>query len=117
MTRTSASEHDAEPLLSTGRRLLAFGDWASARDAFSAALASEETGDAFAGLGDALCWLGETDEAVRCQQRAYTAFNRQPDPFRAALAAVALYFLYRVSLGNTAAARGWLHRLRAPGRS
>jgi DNA-binding NarL/FixJ family response regulator len=92
------------------RAALARGDWAAARAAFEAALAVEETPEALLGLSDALWWLGDTGGAVRCGERAYAAFRRRDDVPSAALAAVTLYFHYRVSLGNSAAARGWLGR-------
>jgi hypothetical protein len=63
-----------------------------------------------AGLGDTLWWLGRTDDAIRYQEQAYAAFRRCGDPAQSAVTAAGLYLLYRVSLGNTAAARGWLAR-------
>ena len=102
---------DAEGLLAEGREALEAGDWATARSSFEAALEHEEVPEALAGLGDALWWLGETDAAVHCEERAYAIFRRRPDPVQATFAAIALYFLHRVSLGNTAASRGWLGRV------
>src|SRR5262245_27313251 len=55
-------------------------------------------------------WLGETDAAVQAREQAYAAFSRRPDPVMAATIALALYFLFRSSLGNVAASRGWLAR-------
>ena len=72
--------------------------------------AREPAAEALAGLGDVLWWLGETDGAVRCQERAYAAFQHRGDPANSAMIAVGLYLTYRVSLGNAAAARGWLAR-------
>lgn len=86
------------------------GDWLGARRSFEAVLAREEVPEALLGLGDALWWLGETDLAVRLTERAYAAFRRRPDPATAAFAAIGLYFVYRISLGNVAASRGWLGR-------
>lgn len=63
------------------------------------------------GLGSALWWLGESRESVRFQEAAYAAFRSRPDPIQAALAAVGICLLYRASLGNPAASRGWLARL------
>ncbi len=97
------------PLLE-GRAALERGDWASARAAFEATLAEEESPDALFGLSDALWWLGETDGAVRCAGRAYAGFRRRGDLVQATAAAIALYFHCRVSLGNAPAARGWLGR-------
>ena len=93
--------------LAEGEAALATGDWAAARTAFEAA---EPTAEALAGLGTALMWLGETDGAVQAREQAYAAFCRRPDPAQAAITALSLYFLFRSSLGNVAASRGWLAR-------
>ena len=45
------------------------------------------------------------------QQRAYAGFCRRADPSSAALAAISLGMIYRASLGNYAASRGWVGRL------
>ncbi len=76
-----------------------------------AALEVRPVAEAHAGLADVLWWQGETAAAIEHGERAYAQFRRRPDPFQAARAAIGLYFLYRISLGNTAAARGWLGRL------
>jgi tetratricopeptide (TPR) repeat protein len=96
----------AAELLGIGRAALAAGAWADARQAFEALLEREPEPEALAGLGDALWWLGETESAIACQERAYAAYRRRPDPLQSGLAAISLFLLYRVSLGNTAAARG-----------
>ena len=59
------------------------------------------------GLGEALWWLGEIRESVRCWEQAYVAFRRPPDPVQAANVALQLSFLYQANLGNDAAAAGW----------
>ncbi len=100
----------AAELLGAGRAALAAGAWDDARQAFEALVEHGPDPEALAGLGDALWWLGETESAIGCQERAYVAYRRLPDPVQSTLAAISLYFLYRVSLGNTAAARGWLSR-------
>jgi DNA-binding NarL/FixJ family response regulator len=101
---------EVEALLDAGRSALHQGAWAEAEGTFRTVLALEELPEALAGLGEALWWLGETEEAVRCLERAYAAFRRRPDPVQAALAAIPLYLIYRVSLGNSTASRGWLGR-------
>ena len=50
--------------LRDGRAALVAGDWAGPRAAFEAALAVEEFPEALDGLGRALWWLRESDEAV-----------------------------------------------------
>ena len=93
--------------LAEGEAALAAGDWAAARTAFEAA---EPTAEALAGLGTALMWLGDIDAAVQAREQAYAAFCRRPEPMHAAITALSLYFLFRSSLGNVAASRGWLAR-------
>ncbi|HET6548331.1 MAG TPA: hypothetical protein VFG79_07745, partial [Solirubrobacter sp.] len=101
----------AETRLAAGRAALDAGRWSDARDTFVLVLEREERPEAYAGLGDALWWLGECEAAVRCQERAYALFRRHGDPLDAAIAAIGLYLVNRVSLGNTAVARGWLGRV------
>jgi DNA-binding CsgD family transcriptional regulator len=102
---------EADGLVAAGHAALGAGDWPAAKSSFEAALEREEAAETLAGLSDALWWLGDSKAAVRCAERAYAGFRRRPDPVRAAFAAISLYFLYRISLGNTAASRGWLGRL------
>ncbi len=97
-------------LLEEARAALESGDWETARASFQASLEQEETAEALFGLSDVLWWLGETRGAVRYGERAYAEFRRRDDAASATLAAITLYFHYRVSLGNAAAARGWLGR-------
>ena len=87
------------------------GDWQTARACFEAALRQQESPEGLFGLGTALWWLGETDAALRAQERAYAGFRKRPDPPSAALAAISLCLTYRASLGNYAASRGWVGRL------
>ena len=87
------------------------GDWQTARACFETALQQQESPEGLFGLGTALWWLGETEAALRAQERAYAGFRKRPDPPSAALAAISLCFTYRASLGNYAASRGWVGRL------
>lgn len=64
-------------------------------------------------MGIAQWWLGETEEALRHWEQAYTAFRRQADPAQAVSAAFYLCLGFRMSLGNDAAANGWLERASA----
>ena len=100
-----------EAALARGQAALEAGDWAAARAEFSAAVESDAAPAAMLGLAEALIWLGETEASVDLHRRAYAGFRRMPEPVPAAVAAMNLYFLYRVSLGNVAASRGWLGRL------
>ncbi len=100
----------SDQLVETAQAAVVAGDWATARGAFEVLAAREPAAEVLFGLGDVLWWLGETDEAVRYLARAYAAFQHDGDPASGAMVAVALYLTERVSLGNTAAARGWLAR-------
>jgi DNA-binding NarL/FixJ family response regulator len=101
---------DSDALLGAAEQALKAGDWATARSAFEAALEQKETPEGLLGLGNALWWLQETEASLRCRERAYAAFCRRPDPFQAAIVALQLSPHYGASLGNDAAARGWLGR-------
>ena len=101
---------NAEALLADAQSALEAGEWTTARASFEAALEREESAEALSGLGNALWWLGDTEASVRYQERAYAAFRRRPDPEQAALAAIYLCLIYRASLANFAASRGWLGR-------
>ena len=81
-----------------------------ARDTYRALLASEPSGEAFFGVGIALWWLGETEEALRSWEQAYSAFRRRLDHAQAVLASFYLCLGFRMSLGNDVAANGWLER-------
>ncbi len=101
---------EPEQFVEAAQVAVAAGDWAAARSAFEVLVAGDPTPESLAGLGDVLWWLGETDQSVRCQEQAYAGFQHRGDPAGGAMAAVGLYLVYRVSLGNTAVARGWLAR-------
>ncbi|HET8588833.1 MAG TPA: LuxR C-terminal-related transcriptional regulator [Nakamurella sp.] len=100
----------AGELAAAARSAMVTGEWQAAREYFAALVEQDPTPEALAGLGDTLWWLGEVDQAIAHLERAYTGFRRRNDPAQSALTAVGLYLNYRVSLGNIAAARGWLAR-------
>jgi DNA-binding CsgD family transcriptional regulator len=102
--------YDVEGALLAGQEALGAGDWSTARAAFEEVLEQGEVAEALIGLGDALWWLGDTEPSLRSTERAFAVFMRNEDPGSAAFAAIGLYFVYRVSLGNVAASRGWLAR-------
>ncbi|HEX5503329.1 MAG TPA: response regulator transcription factor [Thermomicrobiales bacterium] len=101
---------DAEALLAAAREALGTGEWSAAAASFEAVLQRAETAEALFGLGSALWWLGETEASVRYQARAFAAFRQSGDPAQAVLVAISLYFVHRISLGDSAVARGWLGR-------
>jgi hypothetical protein len=91
-----------------GHGALASGEWAAARAAFEAALAVEEVPEALDGLGRALWWLRESEQAVVYRERAYSGFRRDGQLARAARIALWLSREYSLVWGNEAAAGGWL---------
>ena len=101
---------EIDGLIEAGNDALKAADWSAAEGRFTAALALSETGEALFGLGVARWWVGDTRQALRSWERAYVAFSRLPDPGQAVLTSVYLCLAYRMSLGNDAAARGWLSR-------
>jgi DNA-binding CsgD family transcriptional regulator/predicted negative regulator of RcsB-dependent stress response len=89
---------------------LGAGEWDLARDAYGAMIEAAPGGEAFFGHGIALWWLGETEEALRSWEQAYAAFRRQANHAQAVVSAFYLCLGFRMSLGNDAAANGWLER-------
>jgi DNA-binding CsgD family transcriptional regulator len=99
-----------DALVRAGDAALRAGEWAAAEQCYRAVLESVEAGEALFGLGIARWWSGDTDEALRCWERAYAIFRRQSNPGQAVFSAVYLCLAFRMSLGNDAAARGWAAR-------
>jgi DNA-binding CsgD family transcriptional regulator/predicted negative regulator of RcsB-dependent stress response len=97
-------------LLQRGGAELAAGHWSEARTSFEAALQREQSADALFSLGVALWWLGETEPSLRRWAQSFVAFRRRHDQSAAVRSAVYLSLSYQMSLGNAAAARGWLGR-------
>ncbi|MGH9119467.1 MAG: tetratricopeptide repeat protein [Acidimicrobiales bacterium] len=97
-------------LLAKGQAALDHGDWSGARDAFRAVLDRADRADAQFGLAEAAWWLGDIDASIRSRERSFAAYRRQPEPKRAALAAILLCLDYRQQVGNPVAAAGWLAR-------
>ncbi len=102
---------EAAALLEIGQAALEAGRWEEARASFTGALAAGESPEALFGLGETLGWLGEIDETIRLEERAYAGFRRRPDPAMAATAAMSLFYYHRMCMGNVAVSRGWLGRM------
>jgi hypothetical protein len=100
----------AEAGIAEGHEALASGNWTAARSAFEAALDVEEFPEALDGLGRALWWLRESEQAVVSRERAYSGFRRDGQLARAARIALWLSREYALVWGNEAAANGWLAR-------
>lgn len=101
---------EPEAVLDRGRQAIEAGQWVAAKEAFEAVLRREESAEALFGRGVALWWLGETEAALHDWERAYAGFCRGRDPEQAVFTAFYLCLAYRMSLGNHAAAQGWLTR-------
>ena len=110
MLRAVPATGELSSALDAAQDALSAGQWERARALFEAFLETDQQPQAWAGLGAAAWWLGETENAVRCQRRAYAGFMRANDYPQAFLATTNLYFVYRISLGNSAVAGGWLSR-------
>ena len=100
---------DGGEQLIEGREALEAARWESAREAFEAALAAEDTPEAHDGLGQALWFLGEVEEGIAARERAFERYARAGNCDRAARAAVWVSHQYDLA-GRSSAARGWLAR-------
>jgi DNA-binding CsgD family transcriptional regulator len=97
-------------LLARGEEGLASGDFDAARLAFEAALAEADTPRAHDGLGRALWWQGNVDDALDQRERAYAGFRASGERERAVLVAVWIAREYLEAVGNQPAANGWMAR-------
>jgi ATP/maltotriose-dependent transcriptional regulator MalT len=104
------SDAEETELLTQGLEAIADGHWSMAAAAFRTLLERRKDADALFGLGIASFWLGETRSAMLHWEQAYVAYRRRRDPSQAVNAAVYLSLAARMSLGNLAAASGWLGR-------
>jgi tetratricopeptide (TPR) repeat protein len=96
--------------VTAGDRALEAGEWSAARDSFRTALDLGQTAEALNGLGQALWWLGKTQDSIDYRERAYAEFRRRQDPVQAATIALVLCVHYQANVGNPAASAGWLAR-------
>jgi ATP/maltotriose-dependent transcriptional regulator MalT len=99
----------AGDLLAEGWRALDDAQWDSARVAFVASLAEEETPDALEGLGLALWFLGAVKDGVAARERAFEGYARARRCDDAARIAVWVSHQH-LTAGRASAARGWLAR-------
>ena len=100
----------AERLLQDGRAALAAAEWERARECFGQALALDESPEALDGLGDAVHWLGEYDQAIELKERAFVAYRDAGRVLAASEQARVLAFLHGAVRGNDAVANGWFAR-------
>jgi DNA-binding NarL/FixJ family response regulator len=93
-----------------GGEALRSARWVEAREAFQTALSARVTPEALDGLGKALWWLGETDDALATRARAHAAYRRAGRVDEAARTALWLSLEHGAGSGRDALARGWLRR-------
>jgi ATP/maltotriose-dependent transcriptional regulator MalT len=100
-------------LVAAGNAALAVSGWDDARRFFEAALAREESVEAWEGLAWSASWLGDTEASLAARERAFRAYRAAGDVGGAVrmagwLANDALHFR-----GDDAVAAGWLERGRS----
>ncbi|HEX2125027.1 MAG TPA: hypothetical protein VHF45_00535 [Thermoleophilaceae bacterium] len=99
-----------EDALAAGSDALRRGEWKEAHDHFQSALAAEETGAAWEGLGWAGWWLHDPDLTMGARERAYRALRAAGDRAGAGRVAAWLASDYLEFRGEDAVARGGLER-------
>ncbi|MFI5313088.1 MAG: LuxR C-terminal-related transcriptional regulator [Candidatus Dormibacteria bacterium] len=98
--------------LADARAALDGGDWRTAVESAQAALAEDESGDAYLVLATAL-WCGyEIDRSIVEMKAAYRHYIRESRPERAGWLASWIAIEELTTRGNPAVARGWLQRAR-----
>jgi DNA-binding CsgD family transcriptional regulator len=88
------------------------GDWAAAKETYTAALGEAESPEAREGLARACWWLGEIRAAVAHAERAFGAYQKDKRYDAGAMLGLHLCLWYMTNLDNVAAAHGWLSRAR-----
>jgi LuxR family maltose regulon positive regulatory protein len=100
--------------LGEGKRALAAGEWAPAREALrkatGAAADAVDVGTAWDGIGLASYWLDDGDAAIEAHERAFAAYRDAGQPRAAARMAVWLVDDYLTFRGAPSIANGWLER-------
>ena len=98
--------------LAAGADALRRGAWSEARDQYEAALAAEESAEAWEGLGWAGYGLHDAALTIDARERAYRAFRAADEPAAAGRVAGWLASDFLEFRGEDAVARGWLERAR-----
>jgi DNA-binding CsgD family transcriptional regulator len=96
--------------VAAGRDALARGAWAEARGRFETALLSEDSGEAWEGLGWAGYWLHDAELTFRAREHAYQAYRVRGDARGAGRVAAWLAADCLEFRGDDAIASGWLER-------
>ncbi len=96
--------------LTAGQIALTRADWPSAQAAFVAALRAQESPEAHDGLGIALWWLNQIEQAHQQRTLAYQGYRQRGDLPQAALIATWLAREQVFLHGNASAMNGWFAR-------
>jgi LuxR family transcriptional regulator, maltose regulon positive regulatory protein len=96
--------------LEVGWAELRDGRWEAARASFEAALADEESPEAFEGLSWAAWWLDDAEAVFAARERAYRLYRKEGDAAGAARMATWLAADQLDFHGAAAVASGWLRR-------
>jgi DNA-binding CsgD family transcriptional regulator/tetratricopeptide (TPR) repeat protein len=103
----------AEPIsdsVAEGRKALERGAWQEARERFAAASQSEDSGEAWEGLGWAGYWLHDAETTLGARERAFQAYRASDDVRGAGRVAAWLAADFLEFRGDHAVAGGWLER-------
>lgn len=97
--------------LEQGKRALANGNWKTAHEILSRAVAGTDDPDVRFHYARAAEWAGDYREALKSYERAFTGYSEK-GRFREAayIAGRELSFLHAAVYGNTPVAEGWLQR-------
>jgi LuxR family transcriptional regulator, maltose regulon positive regulatory protein len=104
-TATSARDH-----LDAGREALARGAWEQARASFDAALALDDSAQAWEGRSWAAWWLDDVALCLEGRERAYRAYRADGDGRGAARMALWVGDDHLEFRGEAAVANGWFQR-------
>ncbi|MEW5978828.1 MAG: LuxR C-terminal-related transcriptional regulator [Acidobacteriota bacterium] len=86
------------------------GNWTEAHQKFKAALAHQESAEAFEGLGKAAWWLEDAETLFRARESAYRIYRRDGDRRSAARMAIALAADSLAFRNEPAVTQGWHRR-------
>lgn len=100
----------AQEWIERGEEALRQANWLRAKDCFAAALQHEKTALAHDGLGQALWWLNEIEEAHKQRAAAYLSYKEQGEWGKAAVVAVWLGREQLFLADNASAMMGWFAR-------
>jgi DNA-binding CsgD family transcriptional regulator len=106
----ATERHTLDARLATAREALDRGDWAEARQRFEVALAEQESGAAWEGLGWVGWWTSDPELTIASRERAFRAFRAEGDDGAAARVAAWLaadFFEFR---RDDATGSGWIER-------